>query len=255
MRNGEYITGYGTIRNVNTAAIKQKRLKFIKNAIIGGSVLLMLISSSIGYQLGFRKASNELPGSIPAGYVMTYIEDEIDYGGNITATANNYYSPSLYGDIYGGINRYAQVIEENNGLYHDQTVHGGDTITLPVLVDEANPNYLAVLNLRSQIEEIRKTALWVEHVVQFGENPSSLAALASGGPGETVEIAEKILAHNQAVLGDAPFLREGVTIEIMNPELGPLKKALQEAEQALKDSLKQERAEIVAESDEKKPLS
>ncbi len=208
-------------------------LEKLKKYVLVAVATVTLAGGITGYALGTKVESMKLPGTIPAGCVLTYIEDSIDYGGNVTDTARDYYNEA-YDDMYHGLNTYAKVVEEINGLYHNETVHVGDTIKLPVIVDETNPHYIQMLVLQNQIRAIEQNNYWVSYTVQLGDNISVLASKASGSHAETALLTNKIIEKNH--LGG--ILQAGTTIWIVNPELGPLKLSLQEETKQLQEELK-----------------
>lgn len=236
----------GTIR-VNVNAL-ERLLKKAGTIALAGTAALTIVGGTIGYQFGYHQGVKEVPGYIPSGYVLTETQDQIRVGGSVTDTAADYYY-SAYTSMYDSLDEYAKVIEDKNGLRHNQTVYPGDTITLPVMVDEANPHYIQTLVLQNQISDIEKNNYWVQYTVQFGDTISSLAAKASGSQGETAILTQKILEKNSS----GRILQAGDTIWIVNPELGPLKISLEEEKEALQEELKS-----IAEAqkaEEKKPLS
>ncbi len=240
----------GIIR-VNKFALERMLKKAASLALVG-TMSCSILGGVVGYQFGFHEAQATANKTVPYGYVLTQTEDQIGMGGSITDTASQYYSPR-YASMYENIDEYARIIEEINGLHHNETVHPGQTIHLPVMVDETNPHYLQTLLLQSQIEEIEQNEYWVSHEVKLGESISILAARASGSESETARLIQKILERNNKETTE--ILHDGETIWIVNPRLGPLKISLQEEEDALREELKAIADEQNQIEETKKPLS
>ncbi len=228
---------------------KEKFKNFLKRVgtiALSGTLALTIISGIVTYRAGYKKGTEVLPGTIPSGYVLTQTQDEIDFGGSVSDTASNYYSAAI-ASIYDNFEEYTRVVEEMNGLRHNEKVDSGETITLPVAIDELNPHYIQTLVLQSQINQIQREEYWVQYVVKSGDTISGLAAKASGSRGETVILTNKILEKNPSDSN----LRPGDVIWIVNPKLGPLKLTLQEEEEAMRQDLKNLKADQAEE--EKSP--
>ena len=187
----------------------------------------VVTSGIVGGAVGYNSVNKEV--IIPDGYITTNLEMSIHKETDISDIADTYYD-DLYAGVYKNEDNYINSMKDTNKLRSDR-IPAGTTIKIPVIFDANNEHYLRITDLQTQIEELAKNNYWVPYTVKFGDSLSFLAAQASGSEAETVELVNSI--KNKNGKSSANAIQEGETIYIVNPELGPLKKELEQEKQWL----------------------
>lgn len=227
----------GRVSNVNRPVLTrmQHKAKIRKRKVIAGVLITThLLAAIIGANI-YEKTKPDAPQpSLPNGYILMQIRDRIEVGETITGIANEYYDVDTYSGMYSTALDYTSAILEQNGLRPNTTIHPGDAITVPVIVNQENEIYVQMQAIRAAIDKVEAESLWVPYVLRPGEGMLDLAAKASGSIDETYAIVDSIQAKNS---GSRFWV--GDTVWIMNPELGRLKTELHELEDALQQSLSQ----------------
>lgn len=229
MDNREIRTSYGTVRHINN---KKKKMKLITKGILGisGAVIILLSGLNI-----YRGIQNKKINDIPENQVMTTISISVESGDSLTEIANRFYTDDCEG-VYRYISNYQDAIQEKNKIMgNDPKLIEGRSLKIPVIVDENNVYYQRVSELENKINEIEQSNKWVYYTVESGDNLSSVAEFASGSFSETYEIMNEIAEKNN--ISVKAMLREGQRLWIVNPELGNLKRELNETQELFIDYL------------------
>jgi len=225
--SGEINTSYGTIRKNNNKNFKKIKLSKTGIGIISiAAASIILISSIAG--LG-EKGTNP----IPEHQITTTITMQVEQGDTIYDIANKFYTDDCEG-VYCSLANFQDAIKEQNDV-HGSRITKGDILEIPVIVDKDNSYYLQIKQIQNMIADIEKNNLWVKYTVQYGDNITKIAGLASGSYSETQTIIGEIIDKNN--IRKASLLSEGQEIWIMNPELGRLKIQLSDIEEQFKQSL------------------
>lgn len=227
--NRELKSVYGNVRNISNK--KMRKRKLYKTVIMTISTIsLATIIAITASGCGKEKIS-----SIPEGQVKTYITMQVESGETISDIADRFYTDDCEG-VYNSFSNYQSEIKEKNNISKfGSHIEVGDTLQIPVIINEDNPYYLQILEIQNKISDIEDNNLWVKYTVQYGDRISTIAELASGSYSETYEIADKIASKNG--MYNKSILNAGQEIWIMNPELGKLKFELKEAQEQFVQSL------------------
>lgn len=220
------------IRNLR----KQNRTLKIQNnrfrkVIVAGALVLFLLTAKVGYDLIPRNPS---PIALPDGYVMIHVSDSIGSGGdNIYNNALEYWNSDLYGFAYKDINHYVASIASESGIRYPNRVNPGQSLRVPVIVPidgEAAAIYTRISELETEIDRILQEEKWIDYVVKPGDTLLAIAGRAAGSKNGWIDtniqysIKDEITSRNG--MRSSSILRDGTTIEIVNPILGPLRTEL-----------------------------
>lgn len=228
------------IDSVNTAKIKklsrQRKMQKIANTIKIITVLgCLIVLFNIGSRIYNKVTTPPHEYVVPAGYAEMQTRETVGINSSVSEIADGYYNET-YEIAYGSFNNYVEAVIKLNGLNYRGDVKTLQTLNLPVLVDENNEYYMQIQEIMAEIAEIKENEYWIDHVVELGESVSILASRASGSSGETATLTNEIMHKNGM---SSSFLRDGTTIKIINPKLGPLKLELNNLIQLLQQSLKE----------------
>lgn len=216
------------------------RLKLYKSNLIKVIAISIaasaLLSGTIGYNLGKNQEQSAIVSEVtlPSDYIMIDLDVTVNPNDTVYKIASSYYNDN-YSSVYGNLDSYVQAIVKKNNI-KDAKIYPRDNLSIPVIFNKNNEYYLETNYLQYQINEINENNYWVPHTVDYRVSTiDALAAKASGSESETIQLRKKIMAHNSL---ESDMIKVGQKLEIVNPELGPLKISLNEAKENLSDSIK-----------------
>ena len=223
---------------INPKYRKPKRklnLKLIGTSVaaIGAVVVIGVTGSSI--VRSFKETFNKSEINIPNDKASVTFNVELQEGDTVSQLASKYYFDDTE-DVYDSFSNYTRNIEQQNKRDIDDIVEG-EIVQIPVIVDKNNPYYIEIMNINKKIDDIENSNLWVRHKVEYGEDITKLAMLASGSRSETHKLAGYI--YNKNHIGPKTVINEGQELWIINPELGSLKQQLNDTLEQLRLSLEQ----------------
>lgn len=218
-------------QNQNLKLYKDNKIK----KVLISTIVAAIIGGGIGYQLKTAiDKNNYQPPLLPDDCVAMDIDVKVEYGDTVTEIASRYYNDD-YEQMYGEFEHYVDAVLDKNDLDSASKILPGDDLTVPVIFDKDNPFYMESAYLQHQITEIKDNEYWVPHTVTYLDGSiSELAAKASGTDSEVGIISSQIMAHNDL---ENSMIKPGQQLDIVNPELGPLKIALNEAKENLNTSI------------------
>ncbi len=231
---GIYNTSYRRKDDTGLYKGKKTTFKIKKRRVFAGALIAINLMLVLSYHNARKELADAKTPTIPTVHILTETVEVADYGDTIYDIASEYYN-NAYTGIYPTLNDYATVIQEQNGIQNPTRLEQGDSLRIPVITSNQNDHFIRALQIQQEIDEIKKSEYWVEYTIQFGDTISDLAAKASGDFRETPLLTKKIIAKNNL----SGILREGITIYIINPKLGPLKIELQKVQDQFQQSLKE----------------
>lgn len=232
----------GTVRDMRSkaAAKRKQKLHRIKTAVKLTVASIAIIGTIVLAGKAVLDRPETHPIIVPAGYTVIYAPEDIYSDDTVTSIAKEYYN-EVYAEMYGSLDKFIEVIKQNNGLNFKGDIKSGNSLNIPVLVDENNEYFIQKAELEAQIAEYKdpnnnEKPYWVpDYKVKFGDSLLGLAAKASGSTTETYQLIDSIMSKNGLSNSN---IYEGQKLIIINPELGPLKIQLNEITEAFYQSLK-----------------
>ena len=221
------------IKKVNKKRIKKlKRKAIIKTAVfVMGLMIIPKLASgndNFDFKIKFKDinlngdfgitSGDEFGEPIPEGYSKVYIDEFVDYGETLEDIANKYYTDNI-ATIYPDLNEYMDNIINKNDIKYN-VINKYDSIKVPVIVE--NDNYY--LNEIDRLtKEIKNLDEWVPYTIMAGDTISELAWKGAGTADEAINNTSLIINNNNV---DPSNLQIGQTIYIINPEIGELKRQI-----------------------------
>ena len=224
------------LRDQNQKMKKNNNKLLLQRTVLGRTaigllVVIMLLTGKIVYD---NKIAKPEPFVMPSGYTTLYIPATIGRSGDsIWNNAMQYWDDSLEGLIYRDRNHYVDSIAASNNIYNPNRVQPGQVIIIPTLVStdsEAFAMSQRIQEIEAEIARIIADEEWVSYVVRPGDTLLGIAGRAAGSKDKWIDsnlqysIKDRIMAKNG--MGNSSFLRDGTTIQIINPLLGPLRTEL-----------------------------
>lgn len=201
----------------------QRRNRFI--AILSAGIL----TGSLVLALANKIESSKPPLVMPEDYVQITVRENVERGDTLTGIATRYYDPEVYDSYYGSVNNYVDAIADTNDIYKDH-INPYQTLTVPVFVEEENIYLMQINKLEDQIKSL---PVWVDYTVEYGDTVLALAYKGAGTTNEAYEIKDRIIAKNGL---NNSILRDGMVIQIVNPEIGTLKAEIARLKDLLQES-------------------
>lgn len=228
----EIRSNQGRIANVNKRQLERRRRKQLqrrKKVLVISAAGILTVATLFGIHK-FNK--NDFERVMPEGYMQIYTTEQVERNDTLTSIAEEYYDDDIYDSYYENINDYVEEIADINNISNPNRIDPYTTVIIPALTEENNIYMEQIEAIDAQIDQLPK---WVDYEVQAGDTILGLSYLGAGNTDEAYSIQYSIMDRNDL---DNSTIVIGQRIQIVNPEIGALKKEREILREKLHESLK-----------------
>lgn len=215
------------INNINHIRLKNKKRK---NKLFRINCFSLALMTSLVMPITTLDTSNHKK-NIPIGYIKIDTTEKVQKDDTLVAIAKKYYNDDIYPLYYQSLDNYIDEIAKINNVNRNNITPFQELI-IPVIIAQNN---IYLERIETINKQIKKLPLWIAYNIQVGDTISSLAYKGAGDIDEAYTISNEIIKYNN--ISDTN-ISAGNTINIINPQIGDLKKEIFKLKRSLNDSLK-----------------
>lgn len=168
---------------------------------------------------------------IPNGYIKINTTEKVQKDDTLTSIAKKYYNEDIYPLYYRSLDNYIDEIAKINNV-NKNNITPFQELIIPAIIPQNNIYLERIETLNQQIKSL---PVWIPYNIQVGDTISSLAYKGAGDIDDAYTISNEIIKYNN--ISDTN-ISAGNTINIINPQIGDLKKEIFQLKRSLNDSLK-----------------
>lgn len=224
---------------MNKTNIKLKKVN-PKAAVIlglGSSIVFSTITGIVVNQINKNEQKNN-PAVLSENSIMITVDEVVQSGDCLYDFAKEYYNEEM-ASFYDSVEEYSNAIRIQNNIAKNEVdnLDVGKVISIPVIIDKDNENYRQMIVLESKIDELEKNAFWIDgYQVTPTDTLWNIASRSCSNPNDINEVMELIQEKNNLTGTNFTY---GSTISIPNPLIAELENYLMDANESLKDSIKE----------------
>ncbi len=168
---------------------------------------------------------------IPEGYEAIPATYTVEAGDTLTDIASKYYDYDVYGSYFHDRNDFINELAKQNG-----NIKPGDKIELPLIVSQDNPYVQKIMKMRDQAQELPR---YVSYTIKEGDTLLDIAYKGASDDNDAFQILEEIASVNGIM--DEHSIRSGEVIQIVNPQIGSIRKTIKNITEELRVSLENQK--------------
>lgn len=211
------------INNINHIRFKNKKRK---NKLFRINCFSLVLISSLTIPI-----MNNHKKIIPNGYIKINTTEKVQKDDTLTSIAKKYYNEDIYPLYYRSLDNYIDEIAKINNV-NKNNITPFQELIIPAIIPQNNIYLERIETLNQQIKSL---PVWIPYNIQVGDTISSLAYKGAGDIDDAYTISNEIIKYNN--ISDTN-ISAGNTINIINPQIGDLKKEIFQLKRSLNDSLK-----------------